>query len=86
MHHLHAFPSLTTTPLPSSPSASNFTGDNETFSISHGKDYFAFFKRMGEVEYAVAKERKTKNVVGVGAGVLRQVPLDFKKQDELTQV
>lgn len=60
-------------------------GDSETFAINHGKDYFAFFKRMGEVEYAIAKDKKTDQVVGVGAGVLRKVPLSFQDQDELTQ-
>jgi hypothetical protein len=62
-----------------------FQGE-DTFSIDHGQDYFSFFRRMGEVEYVVAKDRKLDRVVAVGAGVLRQIPLHYNKQDELTEV
>lgn len=48
-------------------------GPNESFQIDHGADYFAFFRRLGELHYFVAEENK--EVVGVAAGILRQIPL-----------
>ena len=42
------------------------------FQIDHGLDYFAFFDRLGKVNYYVMHED---NIVGaVGAGILRQIP------------
>jgi hypothetical protein len=46
-------------------------GPHEKFKINHGADYFAFFKRLGELHYFVASDGD--KVVGVGAGVLRTV-------------
>ncbi len=45
----------------------------ERFRIDHGRDYFAFFERMGELLYLAALERD--EVIAVGACVLRDVPL-----------
>lgn len=47
-------------------------GPNERFKIDHGDDYFAFFRRMGELHYFVALDGE--RVVGVGAGILRDIP------------
>jgi len=44
---------------------------NDFFQIDHGQDYFAFFDRLGRVNYYIALEGET--VVAVGAGVLRQI-------------
>lgn len=45
---------------------------NDFFEIDHGLDYFAFFDRLGKVNYYVMHED---NIVGaVGAGILRQIP------------
>ncbi len=45
----------------------------DTFRLDHGPDYFAFFERLGRVEYWVALVRR--EVAAVGCGVLRRVPL-----------
>lgn len=42
------------------------------FQLDHGPDYFAFFDRLGAVDYFVVREGE--RVVGVGANVLRRVP------------
>lgn len=42
------------------------------FSIDHGKDYFAFFDRLGELHYFVCTIDKL--VVAVGAGIIRKIP------------
>jgi Acetyltransferase (GNAT) family len=44
---------------------------NDFFQIDHGLDYFAFFDRLGKLNYYVMQENDT--VAGVGAGILRQV-------------
>jgi hypothetical protein len=44
---------------------------NDFFQIDHGEDYFAFFDRLGEVDYYIGVEGQ--QVVAVGAGILRQV-------------
>lgn len=44
----------------------------DRFEIRHGQDYFAFFRRLGELEYFVALEGET--IVGVLAAVLRTLP------------
>lgn len=45
---------------------------DDFFRLDHGSDYFAFFDRLGEVNYYAAVEGE--RVAGVGAGVLRQIP------------
>lgn len=46
----------------------------DSFQLDHGPDYFAFLDRLGEeVDYRVALEGD--DLVAVGAGALRQVPL-----------
>jgi hypothetical protein len=46
----------------------------DSFQLDHGPDYFAFLDRLGaEVDYRVALEGD--ELLAVGAGVLRQVPL-----------
>lgn len=42
------------------------------FQLDHGPDYFAFFDRLGEVDYLAVLEGQ--QVVGVCAAVLRRVP------------
>jgi hypothetical protein len=44
----------------------------DSFRIDHGADYFAFFRRLGELHYYVAVEDE--EVLAVGAGVLRTEP------------
>ncbi len=48
-------------------------GPSESFVIDHGRDYFAFFKRLGELHYFTATENG--QLAGVGAGILRDIPL-----------
>lgn len=45
---------------------------DDTFRVSHGADYFAFFERMGEVIYYAVEEGG--ELVAVGCGVLRPAP------------
>lgn len=45
---------------------------DDAFRISHGPDYFAFFERMGEVEYWATEDQG--RLVAVGCGVLREGP------------
>lgn len=44
----------------------------DTFTISHGADYFAFFRRMGAVHYHALEDGG--RLVAVGCGVLRDEP------------
>ena len=45
---------------------------NDYFKIDHGNDYFAFFDRLGEVDYYVCLSEQ-RQVLAVGAGILRTV-------------
>lgn len=45
---------------------------DDTFRLDHGSDYFAFFRRLGDVHYYAALAKG--EPVAVGAGVLRRVP------------
>jgi hypothetical protein len=45
---------------------------NDFFQIDHGLDYFAFFDRLGIVNYYIMYEKE--EVSAVGAGVLRSFP------------
>jgi len=45
---------------------------DDFFQIDHGVNYFAFFDRLGDVNYFVALDGD--RVAAVGAGILRQVP------------
>lgn len=45
---------------------------SDFFKIDHGADYFAFFDRLGRLEYRAAVAGD--DVVAVGAGILRRVP------------
>jgi len=42
------------------------------FEIDHGQDYFAFFRRLGEVSPFVVMDDE--EVVGLGIGIIRQLP------------
>jgi GNAT superfamily N-acetyltransferase len=44
---------------------------NDSFQLIHGNNYFAFFDRLGDVNYFVALDGE--RVAAVGAGILRQV-------------
>ena len=46
----------------------------DTFRIDHGDDYFAFFRRMGEVRYAVAFDAADR-LLGIVVGVSRTLPI-----------
>lgn len=52
--------------------AATYPLGNDCFRLDHGSDYFAFFDRLGQVNYYVALDGD--RVAAVGAGVLRQVP------------
>ena len=45
---------------------------DDFFQLDHGPDYFAFFDRLGEVDYFVVREGQ--RVVGVCCAALRRVP------------
>lgn len=45
---------------------------NDFFQLDHGRDYFAFFDRLGELQYYAAIDSDL--VCAVGAGILRQLP------------
>ena len=45
---------------------------DDFFKIDHGVDYFAFFDRLGKLNYYIMCDGE--HVAAVGAGVLRQVP------------
>ncbi|MGL5063150.1 MAG: hypothetical protein ACRC62_24490 [Microcoleus sp.] len=45
---------------------------DDFFQLDHGDDYFAFFDRLGEVNYYAALDAN--RVAAVGAGILRQIP------------
>jgi hypothetical protein len=45
---------------------------DDFFQIDHGNDYFAFFDRLGKVNYYVMCDGE--RVAAVGAGILRQIP------------
>ncbi|NMG59548.1 GNAT family N-acetyltransferase [Geitlerinema sp. P-1104] len=45
---------------------------DDFFKIEHGKNYFAFFDRLGEVDYYIALDGD--RLAAVGAGIFRQIP------------
>ena len=45
---------------------------DQFFKIDHGKDYFAFFERLGKLYYYVLVDKH--RVAGVVAAVLRHIP------------
>ena len=45
---------------------------DDFFKINHGADYFAFFKRLGQLHYYVVLDNK--KVITVVAGILRRAP------------
>lgn len=45
-------------------------GDDH-FKIDHGKDYFAFFERLGDLHYWCVLDNE--KIIGVAAGILREV-------------
>jgi hypothetical protein len=48
---------------------------DDFFQLDHGHNYFAFFDRLGEVNYYAALDNQ--QVAAVGAGILRQIPYRF---------
>jgi hypothetical protein len=55
---------------------------NDFFQIDHGADYFAFFDRLGEVDYYIGLAQN--QVAVVGAGILRQVAFRQNSEPEAT--
>ena len=45
---------------------------DDRFTIDHGQDYFAFFRRLGDLAYFVALDNN--HVVAVCAAVMRRLP------------
>jgi len=60
---------------------SNFypLGD-DFFKIDHGKNYFAFFERMGELNMQVYFDNAS-NIIASGAGVLKNIRTNFNNSD-----
>jgi GNAT superfamily N-acetyltransferase len=54
---------------------------DDFFQIHHGNDYFAFFDRLGKVDYYVMCD--SERVAAVGAGILREIPC---RQGQLPQL
>lgn len=52
--------------------AATYPLGEDFFQLDHGSNYFAFFDRLGEVNYYAALDGD--RVAAVGAGVLRQIP------------
>jgi len=52
---------------------------NDYFKISHGSNYYAFFKRIGEINVRLCKEYKTNNIIATGIGVLRSDVPNYSK-------
>ena len=52
---------------------------NDSFRISHGPDYYAFFKRLGKVY--MKGSFKDGELIGVGCGVLRKIKCNREKWD-----
>ncbi len=53
----------------------------DAFQIDHGKDYFAFFRRLGELHYYACEHHG--KVVAVVAGILREVPFVHQHKKRL---
>lgn len=47
------------------------------FRINHGKNYFSFFERLGEVHYIILLSKKTKLIVGTACCILRKNEQDI---------
>ncbi|XWV24892.1 hypothetical protein QJ856_gp0891 [Tupanvirus deep ocean] len=45
---------------------------NDSFCIDHGSDYFAFFKRLGNVHYIIIQDDDTKLIVGTACAILKE--------------
>jgi GNAT superfamily N-acetyltransferase len=56
---------------------------DDFFKIDHGDDYFAFFDRLGEVDYYISLNEK-QQVSAVGAGILRKVRDRVSDPSQLT--
>jgi hypothetical protein len=54
---------------------------DDFFQIDHGKDYFAFFDRLGKVDYYVICDGE--RVAAVGAGILREITYRQGQQPQL---
>lgn len=52
--------------------AATYPLGDDFFQLDHGRDYFAFFDRLGKVNYYTVLDGD--RVAAVGAGVLRQIP------------
>lgn len=52
--------------------AATYPLGDDFFQLDHGRDYFAFFDRLGEVNYYMVVDGD--RVAAVGAGVMRQIP------------
>jgi len=45
---------------------------HDSFIIDHGKDYFAFFKRLGEINYLIIQDNDNKTIVGTACAIIRK--------------
>lgn len=56
---------------------------NDFFKINHGRNYYAFFDRLGKSIYMTCVNDD--NIVGIGCSVLRNIPLNYNSR-KLTNV
>lgn len=52
---------------------------SDSFKINHGYDYFAFFKRLGKIEYIIIQHIDEKVIVGTTCAILRHYVTKSKK-------
>lgn len=48
---------------------------NDSFTIDHGKDYCAFFKRLGDINYFIIQHIDQKNIIGSACAILQKYQL-----------
>lgn len=49
---------------------------SDSFYIDHGKDYFAFFRRLGHVNYLIIQHDEEKIIIGTSCAILRKYSKD----------
>ncbi len=59
-------------PIASLEASARYPLGDDWFRLDHGNDYFAFFRRMGDLHYYAAQTDD--QIAAVGAGIVRRVP------------
>lgn len=52
--------------------AQNYKPNSDNFIINYGNDYFAFFKRLGDVNYIIIQHDNEKIIIGTACAILRK--------------